>query len=173
MNLPLLKNDWYVIYTKPRHEKKIVEKLAELEIENFLPLTKVLRNWHDRKKYITMPLFPSYVFVRQADIATIHKVLKIDGVLYFVRIGRNLAVVGDDVIRSINLFVSSGVNVEVSTRKFDRGRKVIIKDGVFAGLSCEIINHWGANRVLLRLIALQCNVVMNWDAAILSEVSVA
>jgi transcriptional antiterminator RfaH len=54
---------WYVIYTRPRHEKRVVEHLAQLNIETFLPCIVTLRKWHDRKKYLEVPLFPSYVFV--------------------------------------------------------------------------------------------------------------
>jgi transcription antitermination factor NusG len=54
---------WYVIYTRPRHEKRVVEHLAQVNIETFLPCIVTLRKWHDRKKYLEVPLFPSYVFV--------------------------------------------------------------------------------------------------------------
>jgi transcription antitermination factor NusG len=54
---------WYVMYTKPRHEKQVTRQLELLEINSYLPTIKTLRKWADRKKYVVMPLFPSYVFV--------------------------------------------------------------------------------------------------------------
>jgi len=54
---------WYVIYTRPRHERKVAAELSIENIEFYLPITRVLRTWHDRKKYIDLPLFQSYIFV--------------------------------------------------------------------------------------------------------------
>ena len=59
---------WYLIYTKPHHEKKVYTRLLERNINAFLPLTKRLRSWNDRKKYIDEPLFPSYVFIYLNDM---------------------------------------------------------------------------------------------------------
>jgi hypothetical protein len=41
---------WYLIYTRPQHEKKVYSQLSTLKIDSFLPLTRKLRIWHDRKK---------------------------------------------------------------------------------------------------------------------------
>jgi hypothetical protein len=55
------KKGWYVAYTKPRHERTAVYSLQKAGIGSFLPLTKKLRIWSDRKKYVEEPLFPSYL----------------------------------------------------------------------------------------------------------------
>lgn len=54
---------WYVLYVKSRWEKKVNESLMNVHIESFLPLVKSARQWSDRKKINSSPLFPSYVFV--------------------------------------------------------------------------------------------------------------
>ncbi|MEO6221006.1 MAG: transcription termination/antitermination NusG family protein, partial [Ginsengibacter sp.] len=48
---------WYVVYTRPRWEKKIAENLLRLGIEHYCPLNKVTRQWSDRKKKVLEPLF--------------------------------------------------------------------------------------------------------------------
>jgi transcription antitermination factor NusG len=55
---------WYALYTKPRAEKLVHQRLIEVEIEAFLPLQKTIRIWSDRKKMIEKPLLSSYVFVK-------------------------------------------------------------------------------------------------------------
>jgi hypothetical protein len=50
---------WLVIYTKPRAEKKVNERLLEEGFETYLPLQKVIRQWSDRKKKVEVPLFNS------------------------------------------------------------------------------------------------------------------
>ena len=53
---------WYVLYTKPRHEFKAEAQINSLNIESYLPTNTVIKQWSDRKKKITEPLFKSYIF---------------------------------------------------------------------------------------------------------------
>ena len=55
--------NWYAVYTKPRSEKKLADRLNEHGIEAYLPLRKTLKQWSDRKKMVEEPLITSYVFV--------------------------------------------------------------------------------------------------------------
>ncbi|HMJ47328.1 MAG TPA: transcription termination/antitermination NusG family protein, partial [Ferruginibacter sp.] len=53
---------WYVVYTRPRWEKKVAATLDERGVENYCPLNRVNRQWSDRKKVVLEPLFKGYVF---------------------------------------------------------------------------------------------------------------
>ena len=53
---------WFVIYTKPRQEKKVTAQLLANEIDAFYPLITTIKQWSDRKKKVTSPLINSYVF---------------------------------------------------------------------------------------------------------------
>ena len=55
--------NWYAIFTKPRSEKKVLQRMLDNDIEAFLPLIKTVRQWSDRKKTLEVPLIPSYIFV--------------------------------------------------------------------------------------------------------------
>ena len=55
--------NWYVLYTKPKWEKKVAEQLQAMGIDCYCPLVMKERQWSDRKKKVEMPLFNSYVFV--------------------------------------------------------------------------------------------------------------
>ncbi|MGB5927061.1 MAG: transcription termination/antitermination NusG family protein, partial [Cyclobacteriaceae bacterium] len=59
--------------------------MNDADIEAFLPLTTVIRQWSDRKKKMTVPLFPNYIFVR-LDLKEKYRVLQTDGVVKFVSI---------------------------------------------------------------------------------------
>ena len=54
---------WYACYTRSRHEKRVAERLRQRGHTVFLPLVERVRQWHDRKKRVPWPLFPSYVFL--------------------------------------------------------------------------------------------------------------
>jgi transcriptional antiterminator RfaH len=60
--------NWLVLYTKPKNEVKVAERLAAAGITVYCPLVTSLRQWSDRKKKVTLPLFSSYVFVQLAEV---------------------------------------------------------------------------------------------------------
>ena len=59
---------WKVIYVASRQEKKVFDRLKKEGIAVFLPLTKKLRQWSDRKKWVEFPLFNGYLFVKPTSI---------------------------------------------------------------------------------------------------------
>ena len=58
---------WYVLYTKPRHEKKVAERLEAAGYMVYCPLHKIKRQWSDRVKVVEEPLFRSYIFIQIED----------------------------------------------------------------------------------------------------------
>jgi transcription antitermination factor NusG len=57
---------WYALRTRSRHEKRVEEQLRARGIEPFLPQVERWRQWKDRRKLVTFPLFPGYCFARFA-----------------------------------------------------------------------------------------------------------
>ena len=55
--------NWYVLFTKPRSEKKAEEQLLSLGINAYCPTYSKIKIWSDRKKKIDVPLLPSMVLV--------------------------------------------------------------------------------------------------------------
>ncbi|MBT5089967.1 MAG: transcriptional elongation/antitermination factor NusG-like protein, partial [Flavobacteriales bacterium] len=58
-----ISKNWFVIYTKPRQELKVLERLTHLGIEAYTPTKIEVRKWSDRKKKVTVCLLPSMVLV--------------------------------------------------------------------------------------------------------------
>lgn len=103
---------WYAVYTRPRWEKKVAELLARKGIENYCPLNKVIKQWHDRKKLVEEPLFTSYVFVYLTP-AEMVEVKKTDGVLNFVYWLGKPAVVKTEEIRTIQKFLNEYKDIQL------------------------------------------------------------
>jgi transcription antitermination factor NusG len=57
------KKNWFALYTKPRHEFKVRDKLNHLSVQNYLPVITKVRQWNDRKKKIDEPLLRGYIFI--------------------------------------------------------------------------------------------------------------
>ena len=54
---------WFVLFTKPRHELKVLERLISFGICAYTPAKIVTRQWSDRKKKMIIALLPSMVLV--------------------------------------------------------------------------------------------------------------
>ena len=97
--------NWYAVYTKPRFEKKIAETLSKKGFENYCPLNRVLRQWHDRKKVVLEPLFNSYIFVHTDENRMID-IRRIPGVINFVYWLKKPAVISAGEIDLIRKFLN-------------------------------------------------------------------
>jgi transcription antitermination factor NusG len=58
------KSHWYVIYTKPRREKKLAEYAFKNNIHYYLPLVDSIKFYERKKVVYTKPMFTSYLFVK-------------------------------------------------------------------------------------------------------------
>ncbi|OQP45859.1 antitermination protein NusG [Niastella yeongjuensis] len=151
---------WYVIYTKPRHEKKVNARLAENHIHSFLPTRKTLRVWHDRKKIVDEPLFPSYIFIYLDNMQSYYRGADAEGALYYVRTGKEIARVGETVVNNIKLISGQADDIEISDNRFQPGRQLVISQGPLTGLSCEVVETSGNCRLLVRVELLQRSILL-------------
>ena len=89
---------WFVLFTKPRHELKVLERLISLGIQTYTPTKIVTRQWSDRKKKITIPLLPSMVLVNLENKDP-NLVFDVPGVVtYLFEQGKRALVSNDEVI---------------------------------------------------------------------------
>lgn len=163
-------NGWHVIYTMPRHERKVATELNNAKISYYLPLKKELRKWHDRKKYIDVPLFQSYIFVKLKNLSDYYEGLKIEGVLNYVRFGKDIARVSDKVVEDIRIIADSGEEIEVSAAYFQPGQQLFISQGPLTGVSCEIVHFNNKEKILVRIHFLQRNLLLALPASYLLSI---
>jgi transcription antitermination factor NusG len=121
---------WYAVYTNNRCEKKVSELLTRKGIENYCPLTKIQKQWSDRKKTILEPLFTSYVFVRIIDREQ-SSVWKTQGIINFVYWLKKPAVIREAEIETIKNFLKSYTNVFIEKTEVNLNDTVKILTGPF------------------------------------------
>jgi transcription antitermination factor NusG len=141
---------WYAVYTRSRAEKKTFESLVNAGFETYLPLYKTLRQWSDRKKMVTLPLIPSYVFVKIIE-KEYRKVLEVEGVVAFIKFERQLAAIPDRQIETMQKLVDSGSEIKAITEKVQKGDLVRIASGPLRGTEGEIIEMQGKQKFVLRI----------------------
>jgi len=138
------------VYTCARHEKSAYTQLLRKGIESLLPVQKQFRQWSDRKKWIEVPLFPSYVFVKPMP-DQIESVLRTPGVVRYVTFNNRKAVVRSEEINFLLKCQSADISVEVTANSFDHEERVIITSGIFAGYSGRLLRRYEDRRVAIRI----------------------
>ncbi|MFG4004732.1 UpxY family transcription antiterminator [Flavobacterium aquidurense] len=123
--------NWYVVYTKPKWEKKVAEKLIEVGIECYCPLITQMRQWSDRKKAIEVPLFNSYVFVQLED-GNRNSVFQVSGVVrYLFWLGKP-AIVKDGEIEIIKTSLKAPNISDISVTSIQVGDRIKLETGAFS-----------------------------------------
>jgi transcription antitermination factor NusG len=160
---------WYAVYTRPRAEKLVFQRLEEESIETFLPLQKTFRVWSDRKKLVEKPLLPSYIFVR-TNKKNFPRVWSINGVVKFVSFEGNPVSIPQNQIDNLRLLINSNADIEVSSDKFETGDNVQVINGSLIGLTGELIKIGSKNRVIVRIDRLDQNLILKIPKAFLKKV---
>jgi transcriptional antiterminator RfaH len=146
--------NWYVVYTKPKWEKKVADKLNAIGITAYCPLISKVSQWSDRKKKISVPLFNSYVFVHLAE-ADRNRVFEAIGVVrYLFWLGKP-AIVKDIEIATIQKWLDVPEVFEVSVDQLSKGDKIVLESGPFKSQSA-VIQEVKQNQYILILESLGC-----------------
>lgn len=129
-------NQWMVLYTRSRWEKKVDLLLKEKNITSYCPLVKTSKKWADRTKMVEVPLFKSYLFVN-ANYADLEKITQTQGVVTYITFSGKPAIIQDHEIENIRNIVKNYSNIEtIPLSSLQIGDQAIITTG-------PLLNHHG------------------------------
>ena len=124
------RSNWYVLHTKPRHEKKVADRLTKAGYMIYCPLHKVIRKWSDRNKMLEEPLFKGYLFIQIEDHNR-EKVFTFPGtVRYLYWLGRP-AIVRKEEIAAIQKWLGHYDHERIKVTNITPGTFVRITSGKF------------------------------------------
>lgn len=153
---------WCAVYTRHQHEKTVSEMLQHKGFEAFLPLYESVRRWKDRKKLLSLPLFPGYVFVRGA-IERRLPVLSTPGVHMIISRGERIATIPKEEIEAIRRTIEGQFRVE--PHPFLRcGERVRVVRGSLEGVEGVLTRKKNLYRLVLSVEMLAQSVAVEIDA---------
>jgi transcription antitermination factor NusG len=154
--------EWNAVYARHQHEKPVAESLAGNGFEVFLPTYNVIRKWTDRKKQLSLPLFPCYVFVR-SDFERRLRILRTPGVHFLVMFAGRPAAIPDLEIEAIRKAVESRLRVE--PHPFLKcGDWVRVTSGPLADVEGILVRKKGSYRLILSANLLGKSIAVEIDA---------
>jgi transcriptional antiterminator RfaH len=139
----LREDAWYLVYTKPKEEFRAVEQLTNQGYVCFLPTIFVEKLQRGRLVDREEPLFNRYLFVRLNMQNGVHTVQNTRGVSHLVTLGGKFARAPDSFVDTLQYGPK-----RLST-PFDKGDRVVVKAGPFAGVEGIFQNSSGEARALL------------------------
>ena len=150
MNHPLedkTQRHWHALYTRSRYEKRVADEIQKKGIQAYLPLTRILRRWSDRKKWVDEPLFRSYVFIQGNSIER-YRSLQTTGVVRMVEFQGKPAIVPEEEIDRIKRILKEGECVEPCDA-ISIGDRVSIVRGPLLGIEGRLIEIQGRSRLVV------------------------
>lgn len=151
---------WYVACTMARHEKQVAAQLSRCGIDNFLPLYDEVHRWKDRRKIISLPLFPGYVFVRIPLLERL-RVQVIPSVSRLMGFGGPPVAIEDAEVERLR----KGLAVlHAEPHPFlTAGQRVRVKSGPLSGAAGVLERHRDKFRVVLSMDLIQQSVAVEMD----------
>ena len=119
---------WHVLYTKPRHEIKALERLAQNGFEVYCPMKTTLKQWSDRKKKVSVPLLPSYIFIKTTEKNRAIPLTDPSVLNYIFWLGKP-AIVREYEINTIKGIISKDKVQEFEIRQLNIGDKIDVNKG--------------------------------------------
>jgi transcription antitermination factor NusG len=154
---------WYAAYTWSRHEKSVAKQLEERRVSSFLPLYRSWHLWKDRRQEVTLPLFPSYVFVHMTLKERL-RVLELPGVVALVTFQGSPAALPTEEIEALRRGLEQEIYAE--PHPYLRvGHKVRLRSGPMAGTAGILVRRKDKLRMVISLEVLMRSISVEVDAA--------
>jgi transcription antitermination factor NusG len=154
--------EWNAVYTRHQHEKFVAASLAGNGFEVFLPTYETIRQWTDRKKRLSLPLFPCYVFVR-SHFERQFQIITTPGIHSMVMFAGRPAVISEIEVNAIRRAVDSKLGIE--PHPFLRcGDWVRVTSGPLTDVEGILIRRKSSYRLILSAELLGKSIAVEMDA---------
>ena len=161
---------WHVLHTQYQHEKNVARALTAKGFEVLLPLYSAVHRWKDRKKRVSLPLFPCYVFVQSPPDRWL-PILSTAGVHNVVGFGGTPSVVPYSEIEAVQR-ISEGF-IKVEPHPFIQcGDRVRLVEGPLQGLEGLLVRKKSVWKFLVSVEMLQRSVAVEVDSSMVERVHV-
>jgi len=148
---------WFVLYTKPRHELKVHERLQMMGLQSYCPTVVKVSQWSDRKKKINTPAIPSMLFVHLNENSR-KLVFDCPGVVRYMFFNKKIVSVPQEEIDALKAHLEGKNCLNISTSQLHIGDTLALER--FNNEPGEIIKI-SSHRIWVKLSSL--NLIISLD----------
>jgi transcription antitermination factor NusG len=154
---------WFAIRVRSNCERNVFQALHQKGYDLFFPTYTATRQWSDRIKQLTVPLFRGYIFCRLNHQHPL-PVLTTPGVVQLVGNGRTPIEVTEDEISSVKAVLNSNLPY-MPYPSLACGTRVVVDYGPLMGVQGVLVESRTTNRLVVSIEILQRAVAVEIDAA--------
>ena len=160
---------WCALYVRHQHEKMVAQSLTNKGIETFLPLYDAQRQWKDRVKQLSLPLFPCYLFLRNEGVHRLD-VLSTPGVNGLVGIAGRATPIPQAEIEAVRQVIKRGVCLEPHAY-LRCGNWVRVKSGPLEGIEGVMVRKKNQTRLVISVELLQKSASVEVDVSMVEPLA--
>jgi len=140
-------NDWFVLYLRPRTEKKLAEFCRLHHLPHYLPLRRETKIYQRRRVTVEKPVFPGYFFT-SFDAEGRQNILKTNHVVRILQPASRRQLLHElaQIRRALRVDPALGTGPALTA-----GRRVRIHSGPFMGIEGVVQNLKGKTKVCLNV----------------------
>ena len=168
----LLREQWYAIYCKSRHEQRVHERLMRKNVHTYLATYKTRVQWGTRIRKTTKNLIPGYALVHtQLDPKIYLTILETYGVVKFVgKTWPNLTSIPECQVKNMQLILNGQQEIE-KVDYLQKGETVEVLTGPFAGLRGIVKNpKLRLNKIIVSIDLLRTSVAVEIKTELLRRI---
>lgn len=156
----LLHTTWYVVRTRPRHERLVRSLLVKKSFSVFLPEHKVWSRRRSQRQVIQVPLFPSYLFVgTESSQEKLQQVKWTRGVLHILGVNGEPMPVPHQEMESLQILAASGEKMSPLSHLVP-GSRVRVLEGPLTGAEGKVLRRGKRSRLVVAVNLLQRSVAV-------------
>ncbi len=159
---------WIAVYTKPRHEKTVLNQFEEKGIESYLPLVRQKHRWSDRMKWVETPIFKSYIFAC-VELKDNLSVLQTRGVHNIVKFQNKIAVIPEIQITNLRKIIEGGFDPFPSDY-FIIGDEVEVIGGPLRGINGIVSRNDAPDKLIIKIDVIQHAVAVQIEHKYLARI---
>ena len=142
---------WFVLQAKPRTEALVYKQIFGKGIKAFLPQVEKVRIWSDRKKKVSVPLFPGYVFVYGDEEERIRAIENTSGAIRYIFFEGRPAEIRSREIKLIEDSLKEPEKITLEEKRISKGDDVIVTHGIFKGMKGKVNEFRGNYKLTVNL----------------------
>jgi transcription antitermination factor NusG len=155
---------WVAVQVKTGHESMVAQYFNFNGTEHFLPYSRAVHQWSDRKKMIQKPLFPGYLFCLYNDIRRAG-IVKTPSVIRVIGFGMTPEAVDSRELEAIRRVATSELECR-ATDLLSEGDPVTIHSGPLKGLQGLVVEVRGPKcRFVVSVTILSRSVAVEVDSS--------
>jgi transcriptional antiterminator RfaH len=129
---------WYALHVRTKRELSVQQQLRDKGYETYIPCLQHKREWADRTKVTTKPLFPNYVFCR-FDANFRLPIVTTPDVYSVLSVGKQPVPVPAEELEAVQRVITLCTNLSATPQPLGEGERVLLTSGALKGLEGVVV----------------------------------